>query len=237
MKKAINRNCCVALLSFLVVIMLTVIFPVSAQAATKKTTIKTINISLANSNKSYFAVPKVKISNKGYVKGNITWNVKAKVLKQDRKERDIEAKMYVIAKNGYKFTKKVKVVFKGFNKQYSSAKVQYLDQAQVLVTLKTKSCIKPVNPQPTQPTDGTDDGVIAPYLNPFAHTDDPFFFIYYNGNWYYTNGVAYKTGWVYKYNNYYYFDKKSGKMLVNCTVEIDGKMYTFNDQGVMIRFR
>ncbi len=241
MKKATSRNYCVALMSLFVVIMLTAIFPVSAHAATKKTAIKTVNVTLANSNKSYFAVPKVTIKSKSCVKGNITWNVKAKVLKNDRKERDIEAKIYVIAKNGYKFTKKTKIVFKGFNKRISTAKVQYLDQTQILVTLKTKSCIKvvkkPVVPAPENNQVEPDDGVVNPYLNPFANTDDPFYFIYYNGNWYYTNGIAYKTGWVYKYNNYYFFDKKSGKMLVNCTAEIDGKTYTFNDQGVMIRFR
>ncbi len=180
MKKAtINCNYRVALIvSLLVVIMLTAFNPVVAQAATKKTAVKTVTITLANSNKSYFAVPTMKIKNKSYAKGNITWNVKASVLKKDRKEREIEAKIYVIAKNGYKFTKNTKAVVKGYNKKFSTAKVQYLDQTQVLITLKTKSCIKVVNPPAPTPTEEqSDDGVVDPYINPFAETTDPFYFI------------------------------------------------------------
>ncbi len=240
MKKA-NLKLVVALLSFVFVMTLLTFTPFTAHAATKKTAIKTINFTMANSNHDYFAVPDFKIKNKTCVAGDVTWNYKSEYLKNDRKARKIVAKIYVIAKNGYKFTKKTKVAIKGYNKKYTTAKVQYLDQTQVLITLKTKSCIKKVTkPAPQSektPSQETDDGVIDPYLNPFAQTTDPFYFIYYNGYWYYTNGVAYKTGWVYKYNNYYYFDKKTGRMLVSCTVELDGKTYTFNDQGVMIRFR
>ncbi len=250
MKKASNasRNLLTALIvSFLFVTLFT-FMPITAHAATNTTAIPKVTVKLSNSNKMYYAVPKVTIKGASYAKGNTSWNVKAAKLKKDKKVRNITARIYVIAKNGYKFTKKTKISVTGYGKKYTTATMQYVDSTQILVTLKTRSCIKKVTePSPAAPTvddttnpDNTntpDDGVINPYINPYANTTDPFYFIYYNGDWYYTNGRAYKTGWVVKDGKHYYMDPRTGKMLRNCVVEIDGKTYTFDENGVMIRIR
>ena len=239
----ITRNLLTALIvSFLFVTLFTVISPIEAHAATKKTAIPSVTIKLTNSNKMYYAVPKVTIKARSYVKGNTSWNIKAAKLKKSNKVQNITARIYVIAKNGYKFTSKTKVKVSGYGKSYTTATKQYIDSTQILLTIKTRSCIKKVTqPNHTAPTvseDNTpDDGVINPYINPYANTSDPFYFIYYNGNWYYTNGRAYKTGWVVKDGKHYYLDPQSGKMVQNCSLVIDGKTFTFDSNGVMIKIR
>ena len=55
--------------------------------------------------------------------------------------------------------------------------------------------------------------------------------MYLNGSWYYlgTTGVMH-TGWLWLNNNWYYFTQ-DGEMIVNQTMQIDGKTYRFATDG------
>ena len=55
--------------------------------------------------------------------------------------------------------------------------------------------------------------------------------MYVNGSWYYlgTTGIMH-TGWLWLNNNWYYFTQ-NGEMIVNQTMQIDGKIYRFATDG------
>lgn len=55
--------------------------------------------------------------------------------------------------------------------------------------------------------------------------------MYVNGSWYYlgTTGIMH-TGWLWLNNNWYYFTQ-NGEMIVNQTMQIDGKVYRFATDG------
>ena len=56
-----------------------------------------------------------------------------------------------------------------------------------------------------------------------------------NNKWYYFNTTGYmKTGWLYLKNKWYYLDSKNGFMLANTSLNIDGKIYKFNTDGICI---
>ena len=55
--------------------------------------------------------------------------------------------------------------------------------------------------------------------------------IYKNGNWYFKLDDVYVKGWLRSENNWYYFDSQ-GVMVNNTIIKIDGKVYTFDSEGI-----